>query len=49
MMKQDKNWFYWNDLPNNIPKDTSRLTDKEKSRLLKEWEKAVWTKSTQNE
>lgn len=49
MMKQDKNWFYWNDLPNNIPKDISRLTDEEKNRLLKEWEKAVWTKSTQNE
>lgn len=48
MIKQDKNWFYWNDLPNRIPEDIFRLTDEEKNRLLKEWEKAVWTKSTQN-
>lgn len=47
-MKQDKDWFYWNNLPNNIPEDITRLTDEEKNRLLEEWEKAVWTKSTQN-
>jgi len=47
MMKQDKNWFYWNDLPNRIPEDISGLTDEEKNGLVKEWKKAVWTKSTQ--
>ena len=47
-MTQDKDWFYWNNLPNIIPEDVSRLTDGEKSELLGAWEKMSWTKSRQN-
>ena len=35
-MKEDKNWFYWNNLPNLIPEDVSQLTDRKKDEYLEE-------------
>jgi hypothetical protein len=49
MMKEDRNWFYWNDLPNGIPNDISVLTEEDINKILAEWRKAVWTKNTQDD
>lgn len=46
-MKQDQVWFYWNDLPNQIPENPSTLTDEQKKDLLEKWIGATWTKSIQ--
>lgn len=46
-MKQDKVWWYWNDLPTKIPEDISVLTDVQKNHFLDKWAEAVWTKSSQ--
>lgn len=47
-MQQDNQWFYWNDLPGNIPKDISNLNDEQKNDFLKKWGDAVWTKNSQD-
>src|SRR3989344_226797 len=48
-MQQDNQWFYWNNLPNNIPDDISTLNDEQKNDLLKKWAEAIWTKNSQNQ
>lgn len=47
-MQQNNQWFYWNDLPNNIPVDISNLNDEQKTEFLKKWNKAVWTRNSQS-
>lgn len=47
-MQQNNQWFYWNNLPSDIPDDVSKLDDGKKNELLKKWNGAVWTKNTQS-
>ena len=47
-MQQNNQWFYWNNLPSDIPENISSLNDEQKNEFLKKWDEAIWTKNTQN-
>lgn len=47
-MRNDKIYFYLNNLQSEIPDNLIKLSEESKVELLKEWKRLVWTKSIQN-
>ena len=49
MKANESPWYYWNNLPANIPADIEKLSTPERKGLLEVWEQAITTENAQNE
>jgi hypothetical protein len=47
-LSEDDYWFYFNEVPSEVPADTESLSDPQKLNLLDKWKRSVSTENTQS-